>query len=733
MRPFSPSTKPMFCRYTLSTLQNQLATTKQCFKPFIFTRFFYTNFNTNSISSSLIPFLLQMAKRMCKSVGCIQYLCYSVFSILRDRIKRLFFDVLLTLIYKFNSMLQILRNKAQSIFIQVIVVIIALVFIFWGVGTNMMGGSDAALVVNGEEVSFQQYQQAYDQAHQSLSDQFGGTVPKGMAEALGLKEQVVKQLVQAALLRQGGEKMGVRLSALEIQHTIQAMRQFEKNGVFDVELYNAILAANKLSPTKFEANMRHDMLAEKTARAIGDFSTGASDFEIQDLYDQVNDSVAVHYAVVSPKKYLDSVQIKEDGLATWYATVQNNYKTLPEIKLDYLAYNYDTIGTKIDIDDAAIEAYYNSHLAEFQSQEERHVRHILFEATPKDSADTHSKKKAQAEDVLKRARAGEDFATLAKQYSEDPSKSNGGDLGSFSKGTMVKAFDNAVFALELKAISNLTKTDFGYHIIKVEDIKPASTKTLAETKEQIVFILQKEQAQALAFQLSNNAYESIISTGSLAGYIQATPDAPFKTTDFFSKNSVPDELKNDAPFVEAAFALNKGELSSLIKTSSGYAILFAQDIKAPVTPALADVKDQVTKDYKQYLAQKRAREVADQLFKELHKDGSNFQALAQQQGLEVQTSAYLTRQETKSAFPSALIEQIFNLSPEKPLPAEVGIFDNDFYVFSYLGRKSHSGEMTAEQKERFLSGIVMNKQQMILSAWLAHQQGGVEIQRHPSL
>lgn len=597
----------------------------------------------------------------------------------------------------------------------------------------MMKSSDAALVINGEEVSFQQYQQAYDQAYQNLSNQFGGNVPKGMAETLGLKEQVIKQLVQAALLRQGGEKMGVRLSALEIQNIIQGMRQFEKNGVFDIETYNAVLAANKLSPPKFEANIRHDMLSERTARSIGDFSKVASDFEIEDLYNQVNDAVAVHYAVVSPTKDLGTVHVKEDELAAWFATVQDNYKTLPEVKLNYLAYNYDTIGTKITIDDAAVESYYNNHLADFQTKEERHARHILFKATSKDSAETHQRKKAQAEDILKRAKAGEDFASLAKQYSDDPSKSNGGDLGWFSQGTMIEGFDKAVFSQVSHEIGDVIKTDFGYHIIKVEDIKPAITKTIADAKAQIVFLLQKEQAQALAFQLSNNAYENIISVGSLAQYIESTPDAPYTKTEFFSKDNVPAQLKDDTPFIEATFALNKGELSSLIKTTSGYAILFAEDVKPPKTPLLADIKVQVTNDYKQYVAQKSAREKADQLFKALQKDSSNFEALAQQLGLKAQTSEYLTRQETQSAFPTTLIEQIFNLSPEKPLPAEVGVSENDFYVFSYLGRKSPTGKISAEEKERFLSGILMNKQQMILSAWLAHQQGAVEIQRHPSL
>lgn len=630
-------------------------------------------------------------------------------------------------------MLQLLRNKAQSIFIQVIVVVIALVFIFWGVGTDMMNNSEAALVVNGEEVSFQQYQQAYDQAFQNLGKQFGGTVPKGMAEALGLKEQVITQLVQATLLRQGGAEMGVRLSSIEIQHTIQAMSQFEKTGVFDIETYNSVLQANQLSPTKFESNMRYDMIAEKTARAIGDFSNVATEFEVQDLYKQINDSVSVNYVALSPANYVDAVQIEEDKLAQWFTTVKENYKTPPQLKLDYLAYNYDTVGNKIEIDDATIAQYYNNNTTNFQSAEQRHARHILFKASPEDTAEMHKQKRAQAEDILKRAQAGEDFATLAETFSEGPSKTNGGDLGFFTEGRMVPTFDQAVFELAPNSISEIVKTDFGYHIIKVEEIKPATTRSLDQSRDEIITLLQKEQAQALAFQLANNAYEGIISAGSLSAYLEASPDAPFTTTDFFSKDDAPDSIKNDIPFLDAAFALNKGELSSLVKTTYGFAILFANDIKKPETPALTDVKAQVTVDYKKHLTAEMAHAKADAFLKSLKEDGSDFNTLATAQGLVAKTSGYITRQDTETSFPSALIEQIFQLSPERPLSNEIASSGDDLYVYSYIGRKAPTAALSAEDKDRYLSGILTNKRQMVLSAWLAHQQDSVEIERHARL
>ncbi len=228
-------------------------------------------------------------------------------------------------------MLQILRRKAQSTFIQIIVVIIALVFIFWGVGTNMMGSREAAILVNDEEVSFQEFQQAYDRAYQRFSDQFGGNVPKGLAETLGIKQQVINQLIQTTLLRQGAEQMGIIISGEEIQAIIKEMVQFQNNGVFSLEQYKTVLASNRLAPSKFEASMRYDKLSETAAREIGNFVTVATDFEVQNIFSQTNKTVSLNYLTISPSSFSDKIETNDKILSDWLETVKEQYKTEPQL------------------------------------------------------------------------------------------------------------------------------------------------------------------------------------------------------------------------------------------------------------------------------------------------------------------------------------------------------------------------------------------------------------------
>lgn len=626
-------------------------------------------------------------------------------------------------------MLQIFRNKAQSTFIQVIVVAIAVVFIF-SFGGNMMNNNEAALVVDNEEISFQQYQQAYEQANERLADQFGGTVPKGMAEALGLKEQVINQLVQGSLLRQGSVEMGLQLSNIEIQKAIQNIPQFVKDGVFDNANYKQVLAANRLSPTKFEDNMRFDMLSSKTSNEIGKFSNSSTSFEINDFYAQINEGVSVNFVEVDPAQYKTDIQFTEEDLAAWFEGVKSQYQADPQRKISYLNYSFDSVGSKINIDDAAIKNYYENNKDQFSTAEMRHARHILFTVKDEDSQEVRDAKMKQAEDILARARNGEDFATLATQFSEGPSKTNGGDLGFFGRGMMIPAFEEATFKLEQNGISDIVTTSFGYHIIKLEEITPASIQSLDAAHDKIVLALKKEQAQGLAFQLANNAYEGIIAAGSLNNYATENADAPLVETNYFSEDNAPQGM--DQQFIEAAFALKKEELSSLIQTDSGYSIIYVDDVEQPVAPQLADVREQAVVDYTADLADKKAQDIANDLLKAATQ--GELVAQSNTLGIKVQTTDFISRQGDAGDLPVSLVEQIFTLSPKKITPDSIGEDNGKYYVYSYLGRKDPEtlGD-DASDRDRYENSIQMNKRQMLLSAWIAHQQSKVKITRHANL
>jgi peptidyl-prolyl cis-trans isomerase D len=629
-------------------------------------------------------------------------------------------------------MLQILRNKAQSTFIQVIVVIIALVFIFWGVGANMMNSRQTAITVNDEEISFEDFQITYDRTYQNIAAQFGGTLPKGLAESLGLKEQVINQLVQAALLRQGAASMGIIVSQEEIQNTITSMVQFQESNGFSMDKYKSLLSANRLTPHKFETNMRFDMLAEKTVRDIGNFAALSSDYEVQQLYRQDNEKVSVNFTRISPDDFTSSITVTDDALASWFETVRDNYRSEPQISLKYIDFSFAEVGKKITIDDAQIQAYYNENTALFTTPEKRRARHILLKAGQEDSEELHKEKAKRAAEIAVLAAASDDFAALAKEYSEGPSSANGGELGFFAQGQMIPAFEQAVFAMNPGEISKVVKTSYGYHVIKLEEIQPTSTRSLNEAKAEIISALQAKEAESLAFQLANSAYESIIGAGSLDSYATATPDQKIIITGYFPRSTPPAGLSIDGEFLDKAFSLNAGELSSLVKTTSGFYIIFAEGVQEPESPMLETVKEKATTDYIAKLAVEQAQKTAGDILGKLQA-GESFADVISATALELKDSGFLDRNSTEQAsFPAALTEQVFRLSKTEPLPQTPATVGDDLYVFKFKERQLPDSANN-DELEKYRQELLLSKQQELLSAYISNLEKVAEITVNKSL
>lgn len=631
-------------------------------------------------------------------------------------------------------MLQILRNKAQSTVIQIIVVIIALVFIFWGVGTNMMSTREVALTVNDDQITFQKFQEAYDQAIKSLSAQFGGTLPKGLDESLGIKQQVIEQLIQSSLLRQGASQMGLRVSADEVRKHIIAMPQFQEKGSFNLERYQSLLSANRLTPNAFETSMRYDMLSDKTVQELGKFVTLAPEIEIQDLYNQENETVSAQFVKIDAAAFKDGIKVEKPELQKWFDSVKDNYRSEPQLKLRYLAYNFDELGKKITVSDNDVQGYYNENIASYQIPEQRHARHILLRAGENDSLALHQEKQKKAAEILNLLKGKEQFAALAEKYSDDASKSNGGDLGFFPQGGMVKEFDAKVFSMQPGQISDVVKTRFGYHIIKLEEIKPATTRSLPEVRDEIVQAIQLKQAKQMAFQLANEAYEGIIKAGSLKAFTKSHTDVATTETDFFTKKEPPQKIAGDQKLLDAAFALNKGELSSLVETDAGYVILFALDKKEPTTPPLETIEDKVKTDFIAAKATEKAQAAANTMLAQLRK-GKTLAEIVTGTTYHIEKSGDISKKEPdqKSPFPASLHEQIFQLSPSAPLPKEPAHIENSFFVYTFDERKSPTQKADDKDQKRYRDALVRFNQQQLIAAWIRNLEEKAKITRHKSL
>ncbi|MEJ2333973.1 MAG: SurA N-terminal domain-containing protein, partial [Desulfobulbaceae bacterium] len=545
---------------------------------------------------------------------------------------------------------------------------------FWGVG-GYRGSSNSVAQVNDEVITYEEFQKAYERLANQYRDQFGGNLPKGLLESLDLEGQALEQLIQRSLLRQGAGKMGIMVSDLEVQQAVEKMEAFRSNGIFNVELYQNILSSSGMTPASFEETMRTDLLAGKVVEHLSRFAK-LTPLEIDDQFAFDNEQIKIEFVSFSGTDFKDKVDTGEEQLKTYYEENKGNYMTEPQVKLQFLAFPYDT-AEKSAISEEDLESFYRENLSRYVNPEQRSARHILIKTSEEDSEDALAEKKNRAAQILELARTGEDFAELAKQHSEGPSAPRGGDLGFFTRGRMAKPFEDAVFSLQEGEISDIVETQFGFHIIKLEKIEPAHTKTLEEVKGEIADLLWEQKSRELAFTKATAAYENIILAGSLDKFSQES-DIPVEQTDFFPRTSPEksgstiDMVSNPA-FLNAAFSLNRGELSSLVETPQGYAIIFAADKKEPETALYEDVKEQVRKDYISVQSETMAKEAAEGLLSALEQEGAgDFAAEAGLQDMTPKTSDYITRNAVgDSGLPEQIVSMAFGLSAENPYPEEV--------------------------------------------------------------
>ncbi len=636
-------------------------------------------------------------------------------------------------------MLALFRRKAQSKFIQATIVIIILVFIFWGVGTNQGSGNTAVATVNGESITYSNYQKEYDAMINKLRDQFGGNIPKGLLEATNFKYQVVNQLIQATLMRQGAQDIGLYVSNTELSQNIQDMEAFKNNGFFDVQWYEEVLTGSRMTVSQFEEGLRYDLLYAKIIDHLARFGQ-VSQNELMELYNYNYNQSNLQYATFRAADFKEKVNIEEDDLTAYFETNRDNYKSAPQIKIKYINLPLSGAGSDASFPDQEILQKYKANIAQYTHPEERQASHILIKSSDTDGAAQIAEKRSTLAEILEKARNGEDFGELAKLHSEDGSASRGGDLGFFARGRMVKPFEDAAFTMDQGDVSEIIQTQFGFHILKLTAIKPSAVTPMEEVRKEIAAALGVEKGKTLVFQKANETYESIILSGSLDNYAasanktEETGKGPtIIETNMFTQQDPPESLRALPSLVNTAFSLKNGELSSIIDTGDGYAIVYVQQREEPAPQKLADITDQVKEDLKNETSIKLAKEAATELLNRL-KDGGNFDEETNNLQLTVETTGLVSRADSiSSPLPQQILQQNFNLSESNHFAEDIAEAGDNFYVLAFKESKESDQSKFEEKKEELTGQLTQAKANTLLSAWVGYLQDEAEITTNETL
>jgi peptidyl-prolyl cis-trans isomerase D len=397
--------------------------------------------------------------------------------------------------------------------VQFVLLLIILPFAFWGVDSyRKSGGGESLASVNGDKVTPQEFDNAVRQQEQRMREMAGPSFDQTIFDKPEIKHQILEGLVTQHLLGTEAHKTGLTVTDEQLAEVIAGIGAFQKDGKFDKQQYETVLSAQNLSPPLFEAKVRQQLSSRELTDAYT--QNGFASSLVVDNLIRLNEQ----QRVVSLVKFdLESLtkQVKVDAAAIddYYKKNQSEFKTPERAKVEYVVFSSEALLPQIAVDDAEISKYFEEHQTEFSTQEQRQASHILISVSAQASDAEKKAAKEKAEQVLAKVKQSPgSFAALAKQYSQDPgSAANGGDLGTFGRGTMVKPFEDAVYKLKVGETSDLVQSDFGFHIIKLTAIKAGKTQSLAEVKGFIGQRLKTQKASdkfaELAEKFSNTVYE----------------------------------------------------------------------------------------------------------------------------------------------------------------------------------------------------------------------------------
>ena len=256
-------------------------------------------------------------------------------------------------------MLGLLRKRAQSPLIQGTILIIVLVFIFWGVGSGINDNLNTIATVNDEAIPYEEFQKTYEQLATQYQDQFGGSLPKGLLESLDLNSLALDQLIQRTLLRQGAREMGIMVSDLEVQQDIEKNDAFRTGGVFNVEQYKNIISSSRMTPSSYEDSRRIALLSRKVLQHLSRFAK-LTPLEVNEQFNFDSEEINIEYVSFSGADFKEKIEISEEELRSFYEENKDNYMTDPQVKLDFLLFPYIT-DEKPVIADEEMESFYRQN------------------------------------------------------------------------------------------------------------------------------------------------------------------------------------------------------------------------------------------------------------------------------------------------------------------------------------------------------------------------------------
>ena len=514
-------------------------------------------------------------------------------------------------------MLQNIHDGAKGWIAYAIVIIIGVPFALAGI-SSYLGGSDSlvAATVNGEEISAQSVQNAVLQQRQRLGQMFGGKLPPNFSDD-SLKTQALEQSVNQELIRQLTKDNGYRASNQEIYDAITEIPAFQKDGKFDNASYEQLLASQRRNKAGFEAEIRDSISQQQFSNAISDaaFVTQAEALRYKSLQDQKR---SIETYTLKIDDFKSEIKTDEAEIKAYYDSKPADFKTEEQAKVSYVVLNEADMQKQIEVDDDKLNAFFDENKDQYKTQEQRKVSHILVKvAEGEDIEKAEEQAQKKAESLYQQIKSGEKtFEELASNASDDEvSAKKSGDLGLIARGDMGPLFEKLAFSLKKTEVSQATKTEAGFELVKITDVLEAKQKPFADVKADIEKRYRKEEAEKVFLDHSDKLQAlSFENDGSLDEAADAV-GLKVLSSDWVKQNAVPSadnnalNLETSPKVITATFSddvLKLGKNSELLEIKKGVvAVIRLLEHKPASRKPMTEVVDEI----KAKLLEQKARKL----------------------------------------------------------------------------------------------------------------------------
>ncbi|MGH8728479.1 MAG: SurA N-terminal domain-containing protein [Burkholderiales bacterium] len=601
--------------------------------------------------------------------------------------------------------------------VQIILILIALTFAFWGVESYQMAGLGADVAsVEGQKISQQEFTNALRDQQEAMRQQYGGNADASLLDSPEMRRAVLQGLIETRLQGAQAREAGLVVSDAELAKAIGDLKVFHEDGKFSRNRYELLLRNQGMTPVVFENRLRQDLAREQLRAGLSEtaFYSGTV---LDRLIKISQEQREVSFLTFSPADFIAQVKLEPEAAQNYYEANRDEFRIPEQAKVEYVVLSADTLAPKMEVTDDEIKKHYEENKAKYLGAEEREASHILIKGDDE-------KARAKGEELAEEARKNPDaFGKLAKEHSQDPgSAAKNGELGYFRKGVMAKPFEEAVFDMQLGEIKGPIKTDFGLHVVRLTGIKPGVERKFDEVKASIEQELKKQKASRkfaeLAENFSNMVYEQ---PDSLKPAAEAF-DLKVEQSDWVKRGGENPGVLGHAKLQDAVFSTDavKEKRNTEVVEAAPATLVSARivDYQAPSLKPLEEVKSEITAKLLLAEADKRAEEEAQAVLAKLREGGD-----VKREWRETKT---VSRRDT-GELEGSVLKQIFKANVEK-LPAYTGAdVGDEGYRLIKITSVQDSGKPDESKRAALVNELTKLKGEAQLSAYLQSFRSEAEI------